>query len=67
MAITALEFYCGIGIRAHICLLLTAHLDPQVVFTMPLKRVPLMLESLPLSIGINSPAECTLITSQRLP
>lgn len=67
MAITALEFYCGIGINVRASLPLPTHLDPQVVFTMHSRRAPLMLKSLPLSIGISSPAERIHITSLRRP
>jgi len=67
MAVIALEFYCGIGTSAHLSPLLTTDLDLQVVFNVPLERVPSMLESLPPSIGINLPAGCTLTILQRLP
>jgi len=67
MAVIVLEFYCGIGTSAHLPPLLTTDLGPQVVFNMPLKRAPSMLESLLPSIGINLPAGCTLTIPQRLP
>jgi len=67
MAVTALEFYSGIGTSAHLSPLLITDLDLQVVFNTPSKRVPSMPESLPHSIGTNLPAGFTLTIPQRLP